>query len=528
MIRVGAMNTVVSSGNSSYDEVPYESFPFKHSHPDHLATTAGLFGMQAASIDNCRVLELGCASGGNLIPIACNFPESRFVGIDLSAVQIEAGRKSIEALGLKNIDLKLASIIDIDETFGVFDYIIVHGVYSWVPAEVRQAIFSICSRNLSDNGVAFVSYNVLPGWHFRGMIRDLMLYHTAQFKDANTKTAEARAIVEFLAESLPADAGPLRMIVRRECDSLKRQGDSYLLHEYLEDNNQPVYFHEFVESAETHGLQFLSEAEFHLTLCNEFPQKVSEDLRRLSREVVKAEQCMDFLRNRFFRQTLLCKRLQQLNRDINATRIKALYISCRVNSFKLNTNDQAENIALSGGTVRASNPLLKAALHHLGEIWPQSILFADLLSVASSKLGFSMKAMPTEEEDKLASKLFALYCNNLLDLRTKPASFVTFVSERPKVSKLVRHQLKSGLSITNQLHQHIRTDSLGRALMSLCDGTNNLESLVFALVNRVSDGSLNLHSDGMKFTDKNEIRKAILPFVDELFISMCRTAVLVG
>jgi len=72
-----------SEEHTSYDEVPYESQSFPQSHPNRLATLGRLFGLSPAPVAQCRVLELGCASGGNLIPMAYHLPESEFVGLDL-------------------------------------------------------------------------------------------------------------------------------------------------------------------------------------------------------------------------------------------------------------------------------------------------------------------------------------------------------------------------------------------------------------------------------------------------------------
>src|SRR5687768_17974910 len=73
---------------SSYDAVPYSVGAFPQTRPDRLATVAKLFGMRPAPPSRCRVLELGCAAGGNLIPMALADNASDFVGIDLSARQI--------------------------------------------------------------------------------------------------------------------------------------------------------------------------------------------------------------------------------------------------------------------------------------------------------------------------------------------------------------------------------------------------------------------------------------------------------
>src|SRR5262245_57118876 len=118
--------------SNSYDDVPYENFAFVQTHPDRLATIARMFGLITPEVSTSRVLELGCASGGNLLPMAFNLPRAEFVGIDLSQRQIERGRETIAAVGIPNARLEHASILDISRDWGTFDYIICHGVFSWV------------------------------------------------------------------------------------------------------------------------------------------------------------------------------------------------------------------------------------------------------------------------------------------------------------------------------------------------------------------------------------------------------------
>jgi 2-polyprenyl-3-methyl-5-hydroxy-6-metoxy-1,4-benzoquinol methylase len=166
---------------NTYDEVPYQSYPYSVSQPENLKTIGLLFGMNAPEVETARVLELGCAEGGNLIPIAARYPKASFVGVDLSKVQIDAGNVHIKSLGLKNIEHKNCSITDIDEKFGKFDYIVCHGVISWVPDFVRKKILEVSSQNLSENGIAYISYNTLPGWNMIRTIRDMMLYHSKNF-----------------------------------------------------------------------------------------------------------------------------------------------------------------------------------------------------------------------------------------------------------------------------------------------------------------------------------------------------------
>ena len=86
--------------------------------------------LPAAPARRCRVLELGCAAGVNLRQMAQAAPESEFVGIDGSAVQIEQGQEVLRELDLPNLRLEHADILSLSERqdLGLFDYIVCHGV----------------------------------------------------------------------------------------------------------------------------------------------------------------------------------------------------------------------------------------------------------------------------------------------------------------------------------------------------------------------------------------------------------------
>jgi SAM-dependent methyltransferase len=196
------MSIVNPTNINSYDEVPYPSTSHVFTHPDNLATAAVLLGLTPTPVTRCRVLELGCAGGGNLIPLALELPESTFVGIDASAVQIDDGNAAIAAIGCQNITLTQMDILEITPELGQYDCIIVHGIFSWVPVAVRDAILKICQQNLTPNGIAYVSYNTYPGWHMLGNIRGMMLYHTRNVTDPRMRIAQARELLTFMNESL--------------------------------------------------------------------------------------------------------------------------------------------------------------------------------------------------------------------------------------------------------------------------------------------------------------------------------------
>ena len=164
---------------AAYDEVPFPSQAVAQSHPDRLAAIARLFGLRAPSIERCRVLELGCAAGDNLIPVADRLPKSTCVGVDFSGVQIGTALRTSQALGLTNLQLRCADIRQLGDELGTFDYIVCHGLFSWVPGDVQEKMLSLCHDLLAPNGVAYASYNIYPGWHLAGMVRDLLIDHVA-------------------------------------------------------------------------------------------------------------------------------------------------------------------------------------------------------------------------------------------------------------------------------------------------------------------------------------------------------------
>src|SRR5262245_1389211 len=220
-----------------YDEIPYPDNVYPFTQPDHLATMATLFGMQPAPPEHCRVLELGCSTGSNLIPMALTLPGSRFVGIDQSPRQIETGRDVVRALGLTNIELQTGSILKVDAALGEFDYIVGHGVYSWVPPQVQDKMLAVCKENLAPNGVAYVSYNTYPGWHLRAMVREMLCFHAEQFPEPAERAGQARALLDFLVETAGATDSAYGKVLRQEAETLGRVSDAYLFHEHFEEVN---------------------------------------------------------------------------------------------------------------------------------------------------------------------------------------------------------------------------------------------------------------------------------------------------
>ena len=516
---------------SSYDQLPYTSLAFPQTHPDHLATIARIFGLSPPNVSACRVLELGCAGGGNVIPMAFNLPHSEFVGIDLSQQQVQDAQTSIAALGLRNIRIEHASIVDIDEGWGAFDYIICHGVFSWVERTVQEKILAIASGNLSANGIVYVSYNTYPGWHMRKMVRDMMRYHASQFSAPKEQVEQARALLMFLA-SASKDTGPYSQLLAAEAERLSRSPDSYVFHEHLERTNLPLYFHQFIERAEAAGLQYLSEAVVSEMLTSLFPATVAQTLERISPDLLHLEQYMDFVRNRQFRQTLLCHAAVRPTRALTPDVLHGLMMSSpAVTNTAPSDLTSGVPVTFSSGTRRAevASPSSKAALTELMERWPCAVDVAELLETAADRaIPFAGGQSREEMKRAMLEDLFGGVMHGLIELHTQPPPCTNRASETPRAHPVAAFQADTGRIVVNAHHAMFELDAMAVEVLKLSDGRRRREDVIGVLMEWFETGRMVLDTDGVPITDPHAARALLSDRVSAALETLTRSALLVA
>lgn len=463
-----------------YDAVPYEDCPLIQTRPDNLGLIARLFGIESAAPDNCRVLELGCASGGNLIPMAYYWPGSHFIGIELSEKQASLGKQIIRDLELDNIEILHKNILTLDESLGTFDYIIIHGVYSWVPAEVQEHILKLIPKVLAPNGVAFISYNTLPGWHLRLAIRDMMLYPTDPDASPERKRDNGIEMLHKLANGLPDNNSLTEKWLKQEAEFLLKQPPSYLLHDYLEENNNPIYFHQFMKKAEENHLQFLSEADMYTMLGSTLTKEAEKELEKIE-NLIEYQQYMDFYYLRYFRQTLLCHEILDIEYELDIDKIMECYfcalLNCseeidldNVNSQKF-TNTRKESFDIS-------HPLTKAAIVALSHRFPNCYTFPQLVESAQDILRENNSTFLGSDPDVLLEELFNLYLSQGIELSQVERSFSTHVKTKPRASKLAQIYIKHNRCCIGSMHHgNIALSDYDRYFLSLLDGSKTAEQI---------------------------------------------------
>jgi SAM-dependent methyltransferase/methyltransferase-like protein len=407
--------------------------------------------MRPAPVRHCRVLEIGCGDGGNLIPMAYYLPESRFVGIDLAEQPIAAARRTIAGLGLSNIETVAADLRTIDASFGEFDYIIAHGLYSWVPPDVRDALLAVTRARLAPQGVAFVSYNAFPGRHIRQMLREMMLHHTRHCRDAQERIEQGRWFLEWLGKARALQA-TWRALLDDEIHWLLEYPPNNLAHDDLGEINDSFYFHEFAEHAASHGLQYLADA------SNQQAFDARGVLSWLKDGAVERAQYIDFLQLRAFGETLLCRSEVELDRSLRPE----LFDAMRFSSPARQVDGQIEGA--HGVRLTAGQPAVERIALALGRSYPLPLAFEELLAFA-------------ENRHSLRNILAAMVFSSFAQYHVHDFACQRSPGETPAASRLARYQARESKSVANVRHGLVELDEPGRQLLLLLDGARDHEAI---------------------------------------------------
>jgi len=474
--------------------LPYESMPFAHTQPSNLAALAIFFGLRPPHVRNCRVLELGCASGGNIIPLAARFSEAQFTGIDLSTYHVEIGRERISSLGLTNVDIRQGDLADPYVVTGEYDYIICHGVYSWVPPAAQEGILNICGTLLARNGVAYISYNVLPGWQLRKIIRDIFQFHTGDISNPKDRVARGRWLLEQLA-TVSSQTTPYGQLLRREAKQLSALSDSYILGEFLVDENAPCYFHEFVARAEKAGLAYLSDTDLHTSLRTSISPEVNQLLIALAGpDVRNSEQYFDFFQGRQFRQSLLVKseNASEIRRTVDHRRIAHLHFSSNLRLVPDQSNGEALVLSdPSGPTITTNDPIVAKALDYLGASFPETRSLRQLLDY----LEVNGEAKRQAVADRVMASVLRVIMAGLGSVSAVPVKIGRAADAKPKVWLVARHDNRTGQPWTTNLrHMPVRLDPVGNALVPMVDGHNDRSSMASYLGTLINEAKLGLNT----------------------------------
>jgi SAM-dependent methyltransferase len=475
------------SSDFSYDKVVYPSYVFQHIRPDRLAAIAAIHGIEMGDIRNARILELGCGDGANLLSIAYSMPESKCLGVDLSAERISEAKQNAKEIGISNAEFIFADICDLKtKDLGSFDFIIAHGLYSWIPETVCQRVLEIYRDCLSPCGIGYISYNTLPGWHLRGIVREAMLFHTENISQPESKINAALEFLEFLRRSAKSDS-VYKSIIESEIESTKDRPPANIFHDDLAGINRPLYFKEFIEEISRFGLKYIAESEPVAFFDRKFPEETREALNRLWDDFIRREQYLDFITCSRFRSSLVCNVEANPEYQPNPASIESLWLASQATAIdekaNLTDNSTVEFRGPFNSTFQINHPFVKSTLGMLADVWPQRVPFAEI----SKHLRQTFSRLPDERFDEMfplyRAFLLELFHSMIVELRAFCPDYKLEISARPEVSAFARWQVAKEFDYVTTLtgSNLVPENNLMRSTISLADGTRTKDEIAQSL-----------------------------------------------
>lgn len=231
---------------------------------------------------------------------------SEWWGTDFNPAQAGFARELAQAsgAGVRLFDQSFAEFCqrpDLPE----FDFIGLHGIWSWVSDENRRLIVEFVRRRLRVGGVLYISYNTQPGWAQMVPMRQLMIEHAETMSAPGAGIAKRiESAIEYASSLLDASPGyaAINPAVASRIKKLKDQNRNYLAHEYFNRDWQPMLFSEFARWLEPAKVSFACSALYsdHFDAFNLLPQQV-EILGGIS-DINFQQSARDFVINRQFRK----------------------------------------------------------------------------------------------------------------------------------------------------------------------------------------------------------------------------------
>ena len=479
---------------ASYDELPYDSLPLPETQPDFLAAVARLHGFDAPDPRRARILELGCAQGGNLIPLAWRWPESTCVGVELSRVQAAAGADFVAQLGLQNCHIRHGDLAALPDDLGEFDYVIAHGVFSWAPPAVQQALLDVCRRHLSPQGVAYISFNVAAGWSALRPLRDALIARTDASLPAPARHAQALRVLDELQTEWRDPA------LLKEIAYLKTAAPSYLFHEYLADFNAPLSFGEFAAALDAHELRYVGETG---------PRRAVVELENawglipegMAGRWLDAEAALDDALAIRFRRALIARDDAPCAQPPQAACLDGLAFYADLRSedeIDLENTSEQHFFNPAGNRFEVALPAMKAAVMALSAACPNALAYADLLTGARQVMADFGVAGDLDEAG-FRDALFQLVMSHGVMPTVSALRYANEPGERPCAHALARLQAKSpNWVVSGARHVAIDLDAAGRTLLGALDGGRTLDELAGFMQAELAKTGLDLPLDQLR------------------------------
>ena len=482
---------------SPYEQVHYHGVVIPNTAPNHLAFCSLWQHGPRPNPQHFCLVELGCGDGANLLPLAFYDPESTFIGIDHSRAGLEWACEGARFLGLENVHFVLKDVRDLEPTeFAPCDYVIAHGLYSWVPEDAREAILNFCRQSLTQSGLAYISYNAQPGWATRRLVRETLLRsRSVQEAAVEDKADRAIEVAAHLLEVLPSRDYAFAVLLAEELERVRDGKPFYVFHEYLAEVNEGFWLRDFVERARRNGLDYVVDAQ-SCRWEGHVPAELRSALAKRDLDPIEQEEAADLLGNRYFRASILCRadasRASTSHRELLEEVHIATCLRAESDPFHLREGEVERFFRPGGPEITLDASITKAAVVLLAVQWPRGILLEALYRQASKLLAAHGCEVPTGARSQLSDELMTLFEAGQIDLRLREPAYHTEVPNYPQAHALARFEAEHRDALTTPYHLPLPFEPQALALVRTLDGSQSRVELRQAFGKELVDQTLEI------------------------------------
>jgi len=305
-------------------DVSYTNSYFRELSPLWLNYVAAAQGARPRPLaDGFTHIDLGCGLGQSSVVLAGCFPQGRFYGVDFNPAHVDAAQHAAAQLGLTNvtfIERAFEELLEAD--LPQFDFITLHGIWSWIGESTRQAVARFVYAKLKPGGILYNSYNCLPGWAGDAPIRRLLLELGALHQGDSATRAEKAAkdaleLANLKQGYFRAQPGAVDQIAK-----LPKRQANYLAHEYLNAAWTTFYSIDVADEMAAAKLTYLGSA----TLMDNFLELLLNDAagqhcRKQPTERLR-QLAQDFLTGQRFRRDVFVRGHPRLGRAETARNLR--------------------------------------------------------------------------------------------------------------------------------------------------------------------------------------------------------------
>lgn len=299
-------------------DIEYTAGFYQEQSPAFLNFVSLLNGTEPIATDRpFTYFELGFGRGLTLNLLAAAYPQGKFFGADFNPSHVAGAQSLADATSLDNIVLLEDSFEELANSdrkdLPQFDFITLHGIYTWVNRENQQHIIAFIQRYLKPGGLVYLSYNAMPGWSAALPLQRLLIEFADAFPGRSDQQVQGGAAFVKSMESASANYFDAHPNLKLRLEMIQTKSPNYLVHEYMHKQWKPLYHADVARDLSNAKLEFVGSAELPMTYTKLYLSEEKQKVINTLTDPTMRETLKDYFLNSSFRKDVFVRGKRKLS-----------------------------------------------------------------------------------------------------------------------------------------------------------------------------------------------------------------------